>query len=33
MVIGKGSFYDRKDVYVNLSLLDTKKIQTKLTIH
>lgn len=25
MVSGKGSFYNRKDVYVNLSLLDIKK--------
>lgn len=30
MVSGKGSFYNRKDVYVNLSLLDIKKKKTKL---
>lgn len=29
MVSGKGSFYNRKDVYVNLSLLDIKKKKTK----
>lgn len=30
MVSGKGSFYNRKDVYVNLSLLDIKKKKNQI---